>query len=537
MSQLPSTTHPSRPHESATVDWSIFSYLVAEKSWLYRQVVDVFADAKAEFSLHLRSGEVRSALARKGLAVDAEEVESALQQLESWGNLQAYQDHADVASLAEYYRKRLLYQMTAAGEAAYASTLTFVERLGQAAKLDARALERIASAAGQLQRLVREFREHAEIDSAVVLTTARNICQDAEELTARAQSFFRWLHERTAAERGDLEAFLQYKQQLIDYLQQFVGELILRSGEIARHLSDITDDELAMLAQLAAVEDVGLPVAGQEADHEVRILAAAARWRFRIMGLCGWFIRRAGKPPQAEQLRAAARSAIPQLLQLAAQLNERQSGRSDRVADLKTLALHFLACRTDDQAQELFREAFSLAPARHLRVEVETLLQRDQAPISAKTRWADAEPVVIQPQLRATGRAPAAAVNRRVTDRSRDRAALTRRLSLQSRRDDAARETLIALGACRLSDIGALDRDALHLLVQLLERSPPRPGQVVSAIQPLVSRSKDGALQIRMWPIDADERSEAGAGGLASIATSDGELLLANAWLEVQRVR
>ncbi|MEM9659825.1 MAG: TIGR02677 family protein, partial [Planctomycetota bacterium] len=276
------TAHLDSEQEPPLLDWAVFSYLVAERADLYRAVIDVFADAKAEFSLHLRSGEIRAALTRKGWEVETTDVESTLGQLEAWGNLQSYQDNSDVASLAEYYRKRLLYQLTAEGEAALASSQNFAEQLSRAAKLDVRALERIVSAAGQMQRLVNSLRRAEPLDSAVVLTTLRNICQDAEELTSRAQSFFRWLHEQTEAERGDLESFLAYKQQLIDYLQDFVGELILRGGEIAGHLGAITDDELQALSEAAAEEDVGPPVAGQQEEHGRRVRGAAARWRFRL---------------------------------------------------------------------------------------------------------------------------------------------------------------------------------------------------------------------------------------------------------------
>ena len=251
------------PLDSA-IDWQCFSYLTADKAPLYRAIIQIFADAKAAFTLHLRPAQVRESLLAHPYGLEADEVEAALQQLERWGNLQSYQDRSDAPSLVEFYRKSLLYQLTAAGEAAHASTLTFTERLRQQAKLDARALDRIGEGTGQLSRLARHFREDpGAVDAVVVLTTVRSLCQDADELTSRAQSFFRWLHEQTESERADLESFLQYKEQLIDYLRQFVSELITRGAEIARRLGTIRDDEYVQLAQLAAEEEVGDPRAAK----------------------------------------------------------------------------------------------------------------------------------------------------------------------------------------------------------------------------------------------------------------------------------
>ena len=179
---------PNDSIPDTAIDWQCFSYLTVDKAEVYRAIIQVFAVAKAEFTLHLRPAQVRESLHAHDCTLEADEVEAALQQLESWGNLQSYQDRSDAPSLVEFYRKSLLYQMTAAGEAAYASTLTFTERLGQQAKLDARALDRIAEGAGQLERLARNVRDGlTSIDSVVVLTTVRSICQDTDELTSRAQ--------------------------------------------------------------------------------------------------------------------------------------------------------------------------------------------------------------------------------------------------------------------------------------------------------------------------------------------------------------
>lgn len=529
-------------NDSAAIDWACFSYLTAERSELYRAVIDVFAAAKSEFVLHLRSGEVRQSLTRirslteNGQSAELSEVESALQQLEAWGNLQSYQDNADVASLSDYYRKRLLYQLTAAGEAAHASTLTFAQRLRQAAKLDARALERIAAASGQLRRLAEQIREGAVIDSVVALTTIRNLCQDTDELTSRAQSFFRWLHEQTEAERGDLQAFLHYKNQLIDYLQQFIGELILRSSEIRECLLEIREPELFRLAENAATEEVGTPNTALQESHQDRIAETTKQWTSRLNGLRGWFVPGGGRPPQSDQLRAAARAAIPRLLQLAAQINERQSGRSDRVSDLKSLAHHFLLCRDDDQAHQLFRAAFALSPARHLRVDQATLVRRDQHPVPTNRTWLDAEPVVISPQLRASGRGPSAGATRRVVDRKADRAQAKRRLSLEAGRDDASRETLIALGRRRLSDVGHLDRHALGLLVELIEQAVAKPKRQRPIDQPVTGHSRDGTLTIRLWPLDG-EAGETIQKPAARVACPDGVLILPDASIEVTRGR
>ncbi|MBI1249338.1 TIGR02677 family protein [bacterium] len=506
------------------IDWYCFSYLTVDKAAVYRAIVQVFADAKAEFTLHLRPAQVRETLHARNCLLEADEVEAALQQLEAWGNLQSYQDRSDAPSLVEFYRKSLLYQMTASGEAAYASTLTFVERLQQQAKLDARALDRIGEGAGQMERLVQGLREDPKsVDSGVVLTTIRSICQDTDELTSRAQSFFRWLHEQTESDRADLESFLRYKEQLIDYLRQFVSDLITRGSQIAKRLSTIHDAEYGKLAQIAAVEEVGDPRAGEEGRHAERIGNEQSKWQQRLLGLRGWFSRRGGSATQLEQLRSAARGAIPRLLQFAAQMNERETGKSDRVADLRRLAVAFLECQDDEQGHRLYREAFALCPARHLRIDQATIDDRDQNPISSDTRWLDADPIEFSPQLRSTGRESAASASRKAVDRSQALAAARRRLETEIGRVDSSRETLISLGRRRLSEIGELDSDAFRLLMELIE--------LAIVDKRAKTTSRDGSVRITV------EASGEDAQHIATVATSKGKVMLQDMWIEVQRAR
>lgn len=515
---------PNRSSSNTAIDWQCFSYLTVDKAAVYRAIIQVFADAKAEFMLHLRPAQVRESLHAHDRVLEADEVEAALQQLESWGNLQSYQDRSDAPSLVEFYRKSLLYQMTAVGEAAYASTLTFTERLQQQAKLDARALDRIGEGAGQLERLARNVREDlASVDSGVVLTTVRSICQDTDELTSRAQSFFRWLHEQTESERANLESFLQYKEQLIDYLRQFISELITRGAEIAKRLSTIRDEEYKKLAQIAAVEDAGDPRAGQEERHALQIDAGQTKWRQRLLGLRGWFSRSGGSAAQLEQLRSAARAAIPRLLQLAKQMNDRETGKSDRVADLRRLAVSFLRCQDDGQAHRLYREAFALCPARHLRIDQATIDDRDQHPVSAEIRWLDAVPVEFSPQLRSTGRDGAASSSRKVVDRSNALAVARRRLETDTGREDSSRETLIALGKRRLSEIEELDSGAFRLLMDLIELT------VVD--HRATATSRDGSIGISIEALHDEGHC------VASVATKAGNVMLRDMWIEVQRAR
>lgn len=415
-------------------DYGTFAHLTVEKCELYRQVLGVFAEAKARFVLHLRPSDVKSALLAP---TDLAEVEAALRQLVIWGNLSADPDTAEVATVEEFYRARFLYRLTSAGEATERALAVFEEGVRRPGELQTAAL-------GDIRDLLRELRDHAVRDGAgppdagKVHLTLRELWSRFDELTDRAQVFIAGLQRSIDLHGAALEALIAYKDALIGYLERFIGELVVAQAHIGALLRDIESRGVERLLDVAADRELRDRLEASDADVE----AARAAWRARWAGLVGWFLPRADRPAQAELLRSRARAAIPALLQAIAELNERRLSRSDRAGDLRRLARWFAACDSDADAHRLWRAAFALSPARHLTVDQTTLAQRDQHPVPASVRWLDAPPVQISPRLRRTGRIGRRGRVNDVIDRSREKQLLARLAAEEAAQVAAARRRL-----------------------------------------------------------------------------------------------
>lgn len=117
----------------------LFRHVSAEKSALYRIIMDSFASAKRQFRLHLRPNEVLAESQWSGPPPRLEEVQSALAQLAEWGNLESQPDMARFSTLSDYYRAHYLYRLSQGGEAVFERTLR------HRAELQTMALEDIAS--------------------------------------------------------------------------------------------------------------------------------------------------------------------------------------------------------------------------------------------------------------------------------------------------------------------------------------------------------------------------------------------------------
>ncbi len=490
----------------------IFSYLIAEKAWLYRAVMGVFVDAKARFALHLRPSEILSALNAAeslepvdGAALDGAALDGALHQLCAWGNLASHADTADVATAEEFYRQRLLYQITTAGEAAEHAVATYHSSLAQQGELQAAALSDIRALLGELEQMAGEDRP----DQGKVHRTLNLLRVRFEELTNRAQRFIGSLQRSIELHAKDVTQLLEYKETLIDYLERFIGELVIATADIADTLQRIEKVGVTTILGIAAERELADAVTVRDEDRA----AAAELWRQRWDGLRAWFLRLGEAPPQAEVLRARARSAIPSLLHAVAGIHEKRLTRSDRPADLRALARWFAAADSDGQAHRLWRAAFGLTPARHLKIDSESLAARDQEPVSAASSWLEAPPLEISPRLRRSGRHTRRGRPNNVIDRSQARQLLARLDAEEAQQISSAHQRLASGRELRLSELAMLDYRELELFLDLLGEALARkvdPDEVVEA------SSSDGRLHIRLVPTHD--------GAMAVIETSAGTL-------------
>jgi hypothetical protein len=113
-------------------------------------------ESKRQFRLQLRPDDVLAEATWPGGPPTPETVQQALGQLVDWGNLQSQPDTARVATIEDFYRKRLLYRMTSGGEAVEAGLQAFVEALARRAELQSVALDDIRARLISLGQLMRE---------------------------------------------------------------------------------------------------------------------------------------------------------------------------------------------------------------------------------------------------------------------------------------------------------------------------------------------------------------------------------------------
>jgi uncharacterized protein (TIGR02677 family) len=469
----------------------VFEYVTAEKAPLYRAVMHVFMDSKERFALHLRPLDVLAGIVAIsfGEPLDVQAVEASLNQLCEWGNLESHPDTADVATVEDFLRRRYLFQITVRGEAAERAIAAYEESILQPGELQTAALADIRSLLEELAR----YAESGETDEPKSALALRTLCSSFEELTRRAQIFMSGLQRRMDLQRIEFDEFILYKERLIDYLQRFIGELVIATDEIASGLNRIEAAGVDRLLTGAARREVAdlLNATAENLD------ASALRWRNRWQGLRSWFIGNGSHPSHAETLRARALSAIPVLLTAVANINDRRVTRIDRANDLRTLARWFAEAETEAEAHGLWRAAFGLHASRHLMTNDETLDLLDAAGVHPGTSWFEAPPMKISIRLRATGFHARKGPSHAVIDRTREKDLLAQFAAEESAQIERARRVLAQGRRVLLSEIGSLNSGEFDLFLEILGEAlamKSRPQDLVEII------SSDGTLRITLEP-------------------------------------
>ncbi|MEV6246364.1 TIGR02677 family protein [Streptomyces sp. NPDC051742] len=478
----------SRP-EGPPAGYGPFAHLTAPNVLLYRSVMRAFLVAKERFAVHLRPEDVYAGLPAAVRPGELEGVVGALDKLVEWGNLRADPDTGRVTAVEDFYRKRYIYQLTREGEAAEEALSAYDEALGRRGALQAVALHDIVT---QLRALLVLAAEEAP-DPAKTHLALDGLASRFGALADNARAFMGSLQRTIDLHDVGEEVFLAYKDQLIQYLERFIQDLITLGGRIARLILELEEGGSIEALLWAAAAREAADATPQEAAYAEQ--AAYERWAGRWAGLAAWFLSRDGRESQARLLRGRALGAVPQLLAVVRSLNERRAGRSDRSADFRTLARWFAEAPDDDARHRLWRTAFGLYPARHLTVDAETLAARAARPDPASTPWADAEPLRISPQLRRTGSYERRGKTRKVEDRQEARRRLAEVAVKQAAEIAAARARLVTDGITRLSGLGELDPVSFRLFLQLLGDALAtwRPGMTHT-----VATSNDGSMEIRL---------------------------------------
>jgi uncharacterized protein (TIGR02677 family) len=481
---------PQRPAQLPRAGaYGTFHHLAAPRVGLYRSILRAFSRAKEHFEISLRPAEVSRWLPADSGELSEDDLVQSLDQLRQWGNLDASQDISEVQTLEEFNRVRFLYQFSASGEATEQALSAFDQYCLRPGELQTTALRDILQTLEELHRLL----SSETLDVGKAVRALRELTDRFHQLVTRAQSFMRSVQQSIDAPSAEVDLFLRHKEALLNYLERFIGELVLATHRVSTTLREIESSGIDRALAGAAEADI----ADALSPDAQQLAAARDEWNLRWQGLRRWFLGDPGVLSQAEVLRARARGAIPALLETVRRLNDRRASRTDRATDFVTLAKWFASAPTEGDLHRLWRAAFALTPSRHLRVNDETLAAWEEHQATARTPWNEAPPFYLTPRLREIGRIAPRGPVRPMIDRSSDLAVLAA-LAQEEEQQVLAARRMLATGQSRcLSELPVLSERELDLLLDLVGEALMNDEDPLHNLR---ASSEDGTLFISLSP-------------------------------------
>jgi uncharacterized protein (TIGR02677 family) len=421
---------------------ALFSYLTADAADDYLAIMRLFTGT---LLTDLSAEEVAKQLAERELPLDPDTVESRCRQLVEWGNLVRSVRETRVPTVAAYHRSRSRYQVSKLGGRLHREAEEILRAVDGAREVARELLARIVESLNQI--LVQVGQINRPIDGEVLAGAVTGVFNDHHMFTESVTDFYAYL--AGVLTRYDLagEEYVQFKALLLDYVD-------LISADVNRNAPDILRRLQALLPLIDRVLD-SLPAAPALDGELFAVERLPGRSRSDWEQLAVWY--GAGDARSGpDQLRAAARQALGQLITNARRMLTASGTGLSRRADLLKLAGWFHSADSDT-AHRLYDAAFGCYPARHL------LIGPEEPDVSAGPgmSWWDSPPVDVPVSLRERGDRAARGRSSRVPDPGADAQRLLERARRQSEARQVAAAELLAAGSLHRSRLSRAARDLL----------------------------------------------------------------------------
>jgi hypothetical protein len=267
-----------------------------------------------------------------------------------------------VASIDDFYLVRFLYRLSHDGEAVESALATFAQALRRRGELQSVALEDIHA---RLETLI-ALASGSVPDAAKVYEVLRDLVRVFEDLAENAQAFMAGIVRSVEIQQANVGAVVDFKKQLVDYLERFIGDLVSRSGVITQRIKALDPRIDALLWQAANREarDIAPGDVHEQADefedaaarcldadfaveHQGDLLVGAWQEHFdhleqlrptqpdaTLDALAEWITDMAGDNPARAALHAAQNAASERFVRRAAAIGLREKELTEEKAAL-----------------------------------------------------------------------------------------------------------------------------------------------------------------------------------------------------------
>ena len=362
-------------------------YLTAENVDRYRSIMRIFFEAYEQLNYWLDQDEVYAGMVADPYFVEyrPEQCQQDLAMLVEWKNLSTIQDTRNITTIEAFKNKKFRYQLTPYSVEIERLVIRLEHLQVEGASLEPSLLARI-------NEHIASFGQMALADTSVLHTWWEDLERDFERLNRNYQDYMRALNSVKAEEMMRTQAFLVFKDHLVEYLRNFVKSLQRYAGGIEGNLRALDPMVVEQVLEREIDYEYGIPRLEQEVTREEIVSRVCGRYE----SMRNWFVADAGAENEAGRLYDATTEIIRRITRYAAQLSEKTGMGANRREEYRKVATLFMQCEDMASAHCMSARVFGLERPRHLQLLADRLSESTNKSVYEEK----AAEVILKPRIR-----------------------------------------------------------------------------------------------------------------------------------------
>jgi uncharacterized protein (TIGR02677 family) len=308
-----------------------------------------------------------------------------LDQLVQWGNIVPVQDTSRVSTAEEFKNKKFRYQLSDYSVEIERFTIKLENLFIEGASLEPTLFERIKDAVLEISNL--ENKTLSQVGG-----WWRNLDSDFKRLNQNYQDYIRVFQSASGEEKMQAEQFIVYKDNLINYLREFVKELQKNAYIIEDTLRRLDKNMMNEVFKRLLQYEKSIPRIEFEVSESELKDTIDGKWK----NFNQWFLGDGYGESEAARVLDITNEIIRKITRYAASIAESRSIGANRKEEYKKLARMFLSTEDMDDAHKLSAMVFGIAHSKHLKLNA----QRQTESINSGIFEEVAHEIKVKPRVR-----------------------------------------------------------------------------------------------------------------------------------------
>lgn len=285
-----------------------------------------------------------------------EQCQQDLTVLTNWGNLFTIQDTKKANTLEEFKNKKFRYQLS--------ETAVEIERM--IVRLENLSIEGSSLEPSLLERIKNSIYKIEELDEVTdeeIYSWWKDLNSDFVRLNQDYQDYMRTLNSVKAEEMMKSQQFLVFKDQLMEYLRNFVKRVQITAPVIEYYLKNLEREQLENILHRVVICILAVPQLEVEMTEEE--MKENVKGRFN--SIVNWFVGKNGREPEVNRVLDTTNEIIRKITRYATRLSERSNHAANRREEYKKVAMIFSKCKDMKEAHCLAACVFGIEKPLHLK--------------------------------------------------------------------------------------------------------------------------------------------------------------------------